>query len=214
MPSGIAFPMDLPVVSRPGHGDMFEEIRSSFEPEVGVARRRNRMRVAPRIFDIQLDLSQDEFSIFDYWWQDTILGGEKEFDIQLLNDDNVLVWYTVNVLGEYSADVTKTMDWIVSFKVRAKLDAFGTIRVPGTDTLAGTADVGLSSTSGGLLAYTPFYGSGTIDLTATGEFNITGLLGAADVGLYWVPWGKLQITLAGTGDVGVESANGNLQVGP
>lgn len=214
MPSGVVFPINLPVVSRPGHGDMFEEIRSSFEPEIGVSRRRNRMRVAPRIFELQLDLSQDEYQIFDLWWQDTIKAGELEFDIQLLNDDNVLVWYTVNVLEEYSADVTKTMDWLVSFKVRAKLDHFGITRDPGTSELLGTADIGLTSAAGALQVYTPFYGTVTLDLTATGEFNITGLLSSAEVGMYWLPRGTLLISLAGSGSIGMDSGNGNLQVGP
>ena len=213
MPSGIVFPLTLPVVSRPGHGDMFEEIRSSFEPEIGVSRRRNLMRKAPRIFDLQLDLSQAQFQEFDLWWQDTIKGGEQDFDIQLLNDDDTLVWYTVHVLEEYSADVTKTMDWLVSFKVRAKLDHFGSVRVSGTDEFSGTASIGLVSATGVLKVSTPFYGIGAIGVTATAKFNFTGLRGTNEVGMYWLPHGRLGVGFGGAASIGLDSARGQLQVG-
>lgn len=214
MPAGIVFPTNLPVVSRPGHGDMFEEIRSAFEPEIGVSRRRNLMRKAPRIFDIQLDLSQAEFQEFDFWWQDTIKGGEEDFDIQLLNDDDTLVWYTVHVLEEYSADVTKTMDWLVSFKVRAKLDHFGTVRVSDTDQLMGAASIGVASATGALKVSTPFYGIGTVGVTAPAKFTVIGLRGTNEVGMYWLPRGRLGVGFGGATTVGIDTARGQLEVGP
>ena len=151
---------------------------------------------------------------FDFWWQDTIKGGEEDFDIQLLNDDDTLVWYTVHVLEEYSADVTKTMDWLVSFKVRAKLDHFGTVRVSDTDQLMGAASIGVASATGALKVSTPFYGIGTVGVTAPAKFTVIGLRGTNEVGMYWLPRGRLGVGFGGTASIGLDSARGQLQVGP
>lgn len=191
MPTGIRLPLELPLVTRTSHGDTFEEIRKAFEPEIGVIRRRNRMRVAPRIFDCQLELSQDEYSLFDNWWQDVIKGGERDFDIQLLDDDYTLVWYTVHVIGEYTAEVIDPMDWRVSFRVKALGDSFGPIRGSGTDELGGRVTVGVSNPLANIRVYAPFYGRVLPEVTPTAKLNVLPLYGNTDIGMYSLPRGVL-----------------------
>lgn len=168
MSSSIRFPSDLPVPLRDTYSETFEQIHRSLDMEVGTARRRARMRTAPRRFSLSFILDQAEFSVFDYWWQNTILGGERQFDIQLLDEDDIdpLVWYTVNVVnGEYSLNVPQSFDYEVSFTVRAVGESFAD-RPVGTDTLSGYNSMGMRLITGNLLVFTPYRGNTALGMTA------------------------------------------------
>lgn len=213
MATGICFPADLRVPDRDGFGDTFEEIRSAFVPEVGSTRRRNRMRTAPRVFDLQWVFTQDNYHIFDAWWQNTIKGGEQAFDIQLLDDDETIVWFTVHALGEFKSEIVNELEWRVTLRVRALEENFGTMRPSGTDELGGRAVVGVAQGTGAIKAYTPIRGKATVGLTATGRFNVTGLFGLATPGMFRLPRGTLApIPLRGTAIIGL-TATGRLEIG-
>jgi hypothetical protein len=188
---GIRFPAELRPPDRPGYGDSFSDIRSATEMEIGTIRRRNKMRVAPRTFTLQWTFTQAHYAIFDYWWQHTIQGGLKPFDIKLLDDDETLVWYGVTVVGgTFRAEIVHELEWRVSFRVKALAPHFGTNRLSGTDELNGRANIGLSA-SGNLFVYTPFYAKSEPGLTATGVLNVIGMIGEAEVGMYQLPRGQL-----------------------
>lgn len=213
MATGVRFPSTLRVADRDGHGDTFEEIRSAFEPEVGSVRRRNRMRSAPRVFDLQWVFRQADYHTFDLWWQNTIKGGERDFDIQLLDDDETLVWYTVHVLGPYKAEVVNELEWRVTMRVRALGDNFGAVRPSGTDELAGRTSVGVSRASAAIKIAKPIRGAATVGLTGTGKLNFDAMRGATSVGMYRLPRGTLApIPLIGITTIGV-TATGALDVG-
>lgn len=186
MSSGIRFPVSLPVPLRDSYAESFEEIHRATEMEVGVSRRRARMRKAPRRFDIALSLSQAEFTVFDDWWHETILGGARSFDIQLLDSDDIdpLVWYTVWIVdGKYSLNVTQSFDYEVSFTVRTASEPF-TDRPVGTDSLQGYASVGIRSAKLDLSVYTPVRGLANVGLTsATVKLNLQPMRGAANFGV-------------------------------
>jgi len=192
MSSSISFPSDLPVPLRDTYSETFEEIHRSLDMEVGTARRRARMRTAPRRFSLSLVLDQVEFAVFDSWWQNTILGGERQFDIQLLDEDDVdpLVWYTVNVVdGEYSLNVTQSFDYEISFSVRAVGASFAN-RPVGTDTLQGYSLIGMRALPGNLLVFTPYRGAATLGITyARAVSNLPPLRGGAS--FYMLARGKL-----------------------
>jgi hypothetical protein len=140
------------------------------------------MRKAPRRFNIAFVLSQTEFTIFDSWWQDGIQGGERKFDIQLLDEDDAddLIWYTVNVIGGvYDLNVTQAFDYEVSFEVRAVDEGF-TDRPSGTDTLGGRLSMGMQQAHGNLLVFTPYIGSTSFGITyARAVPNLPPLRGSA-----------------------------------
>jgi hypothetical protein len=215
MPTGVRFPLELRVPDRTGHGDSFEEIRSAFEPEIGVARRRNRMRAAPRIFELQWTFEQDSFRIFDRWWQFDILAGAREFDIQLLDDDETIVWFTVRVLGEYETDVSTDQSWTVTMRVRAIGDTFGAVRPSGTNELIGVTTVGLGiAKSGAPLIDKLLGGAAAVGVTATGRPLASGLGGQANIGLKLLPtgkfagedlWGSTTIGVTGAGQLSTSS---------
>jgi len=191
MATGIRFPADLRVPDRDGYGDTFEEIRSAFEPEIGQVRRRNRMRSAPRVFDLQWVLNQADYQIFDVWWQNTIKGGEQSFDIQLLDDDHTLVWYTVHALGEYKAEVVHELEWRVTLRVRALGDNFGSTRPAGTDELKGRAAVGVVRGTGAIKVTRPIRGTTSVGVTASGRLAFPAMRGSTTVGMYRLPRGTL-----------------------
>lgn len=190
MPTGIRFPIQLPVASRNAHSDTFENSRSNLNMEVGPSRRRNLMRKPARLFSLQWQLSQSEFQIFDLWWQDSIKGGSLQFDLQLLDDDQTLVWYTMTARGEYAAEVADSLIWIVSLQVRALNDHFGVIRAPGTDELRSQVAIGVT-TSGALLIPTVLRGRASIGIAAMARLNLPPLRGTATVGLPRLPRGRL-----------------------
>ena len=193
MPTSIRFPSSLQIADREGHGDTFEEIRSAFEPEVGAVRRRNRMRMAPRIFNLQWVFTQDDFHTFDVWWQDTIRGGEHEFDVQLLDDDETLVWYTVRALGSYKAAIDEEYQWQVSLRVRTLSENFGTYRAPGTNELRGQTSIGVSKATAAIRIDKVLRGKTTVGLTASGRLTIPPLRGIVTVGMYQLPRAKFAV---------------------
>lgn len=181
MPSSIRFPADLPIPLRDSYSESFEEIHRRLQMEAGTERRRARMRKAPRVFKLNLILDQVEYQVFDSWWQNTILGGELDFDIQLLNDDdaNDLIWFTVSILGgEYSLNVTQSFDYEISFTVRAINDGFAD-RPSATNELRGSSSIGMKASTGQLLVYTPFSGAARLGLKSTKSImNLPPLRGA------------------------------------
>lgn len=205
MSSSIRFPADLPIPLRDSYSETFEEIHRNLAMEVGTARRRARMRTAPRRFSLSLTLSQAEFATFDSWWQFTILGGQREFDIQLLDEDDIdpLVWYTVHVVdGEYSLNVTQSFDYEVSFSVRAVGASFAD-RPSGTDTLRGYNLMGMQAVKGDLLVFTPYRGNTSIGITyARAVGNLQPLRGGAS--FYMLARGRLLLPpMGGNASIGI-----------
>lgn len=213
MPTGIRFPSQLRVPDRDGYNDTFEETRSVVDMEAGPARRRNKYRRPPRLFDLQWTFNQEDFHTFDVWWQDTIAGGTREFDIQLLDEDETVVWYTVTAKGEYKAEVSEVMNWRVTLRVKALSASFGTDRQAGTDELTGTAFVGVTA-RGMLLIPKVLRGLATVGATAQARFSLPPLRGSAAVGLFRLPRARFgAFPLRGAAAVGI-AARGALQVGP
>lgn len=147
MATGIRTPSGLPLAERTGYGDTYEETRTAVEMQIGPARIRNRMRSAPRIFDVQWTLDQLEYQIFDIWFQETIAGGLNPFDIQLLDVSDQLRWWTCEwQSGSYSAEVSAGGIWTVTGRLRSKLPPFDD-RSTGTDDLHGYAQLSLRATA-------------------------------------------------------------------
>lgn len=216
MPTGIRFPPGLRPPDRDGYEDADEETRSEFQADTGAPRRRNKYRIAPRVFDLQWSFTQAEYYAFDYWVQHTISGGALEFDIQLLDDDETLVWYTVTGVGEFSYEISDPegeLRYRVRWKVRAKAENFGETRPAGTDELMGRATVGVT-TRGALLVYTPFRGSTSVGVTsAKGRLSLPGLRGSINVGMYQLPRARFgPMALRGLVTVGVEEATGAIDI--
>lgn len=140
MATGIRLP---PSIRQPDRelDDTYEETRTTVDMDIGPARVRNKMRSAPRLFNVRWTLDQAGYHAFDIWFQETILGGEQEFDLQLLDDAETLVWYTARWLaGTYNAEIQQDGKWVVTGTIRAVGDSFA-YRPPGTDELAGRAGI-------------------------------------------------------------------------
>lgn len=163
MATGIRVPPNILPPDREGYSDTYESTRSNVPMEIGPARVRNRMRAAPRIFNIKWTLSQEVYSIFDIWWQETILGGDLEFDIQLLDDTDTLVWFTVRwIEGTYKAEISEAGKWSVTGAIRTISDSFAT-RPAGTDELNGRSKPGIVA-KGFLQIAVALHGRASIDL--------------------------------------------------
>lgn len=137
----LRFPPELPPPLRDGYGIAPEDGRLAFEPEVGLPRRRRTAPTEPLRFELTWQFTQAQYTLFDLWWQDTIAGGTKLFDIQLLNDRDALVWYTCEWIGEYEAEIVDVADWRVKATLRSKFAPF-TTRDPQTNNIRGRAQVG------------------------------------------------------------------------
>lgn len=179
MPTGIRFPLP-----QPGSiADTYDETRSSVDMEAGPARVRNKMRTAPRVFDVQWLMSQSAYETFDRWWQFTIKGAEREFDVQLLDDDETLVWYTARWIGEYSASInSERYEWTVSGKLRALGDSF-LVRPSGTDELQGRASVGMTARGELRAVGVRLYGRASVGISAIARLDSLPFYGSASVGI-------------------------------
>lgn len=120
MSSEIAFPnITLPL--RDSVRDLYEESRSKVQMESGPNRMRRWNRVTPRIYELVWDMSQEEYAIFDEWYQYAINGGDLPFDIQIQDDLGNVSWLTARGISEYTADVIEGVgpNWKVSWRVRS-----------------------------------------------------------------------------------------------
>jgi hypothetical protein len=120
MTTEILFP-DITLPLRDSVRDLYEESRSKIAMESGPNRMRRWNRVTPRIYELVWDMSQEEFAIFDEWYQYTINGGDQPFDIQIQDDLGFIGWITARGVADYSADVIDGPgpNWRVSWRVRS-----------------------------------------------------------------------------------------------
>jgi len=203
MPSAIRTPETLGIPMRNGFGDTYEENRTLFNPEIGASRRRRVMRTSPRLFDVSWTFSQDQFTTFDKWWQEDIKGGIELFDIQLMDDDASVVWFTVRAIGEYSSEVSQTNVWTVRLRIRAMDLHFGSYRDPGTDNIRGMTSIGVSA-SGALQVDRVLRGASTIGISsATLRPKTLPLYGSTSIGMYSLPKGQLSGVFYGSASIGL-----------
>jgi hypothetical protein len=175
MTTEIVFP-DIALPLRDSVVDTFEDTRSKVQMETGATRIRRRNRTAPRIYELSWDMSQEEFALFDEWYQYTINGGDLPFDIQIQDDLGDLAWLTAKGLDDYSAKCINGFDWQVTWKVRSTQPIFyGRIPVP----FSGRASIGVQGL-GDLEVLKPLYGISSIGIVAGTVFVPPGpLMGVA-----------------------------------
>lgn len=198
MPTGIRFPVDLPLPLREGYALSFEDTRSSAQPESGTARVRRNVRTEPRIEKLVWSFSQAQYNTFEVWWQETIESGAKEFDILLTDLVHSTVWFTARWLGEFESQMeSEFYRWRVSGTLRLLGNSFAD-RPSGTDELKGKALVGITAT-GNLEVQKLMFGSATLGITATGRLSGAGGFLTAFVGITGtgrIPLGPLRGTSA------------------
>lgn len=222
MPVGLRFPPLAPPPTNDGYTDSFEETRRSTPMEIGTVRRRNRVRKAPRQFDLAFVFSEDDFKEFDRWWQDDIEGGAQLFDIQLIDssDSDTPTWFTVRIIGgKYDVNVTQAYLFEVKFKVRTTLDGF-TDRPSGTDALRGHGSMGVKGALGLLYVVTPYRGIAHVGLSrgpgTTGGSDGSDGSGVGTYGTLSLPPLRAKITaglFAGRGRLTAFSFRGTTAVG-
>lgn len=207
MPTEIRAPLTLPLPVGNSLRDSAEESRSEVQMEVGVSRRRNRYRVTPRVFELLWDVTLDQYQDFDNWYQYTIEGGSKPFDVQFVDELDVVAWRTVYAIGEYSAKLMDGYSWQIRMTVRSITDPFYA-RSSGTDelrslcslkvvatgnlqvlkVLRGAASIGIKSAKTYVLP-NPMGGFIELKLTAPGFIRPKPVWGVA--GLYLTTSGRL-----------------------
>lgn len=183
MPVGIRTPPEVRQPDNDGYSDGYEETRTTTEMETGAPRVRNKMRTAPRTFRIRWTMTNEVYKVFDIWWQETVRGSEREFDTQLLDDDEVLTWFTVRfVEGTYNAQIDENDKWIVSGTLRTTEDGF-LDRPAGTDELHGEANFSFLAT-GAMLIDKVLFGAASLGIkSATAKFKVNPFHGQASIGL-------------------------------
>lgn len=188
MSSSIRIPVEIPIVDREGFGSAYANHRSIWEPEVGAARRRRKYRRTPRFFDLQFTLRQHEYYVFDNWYQFVIQSGAVPFDIQLLDDDESLMWYTVQGVAPYTYERNHNGEpiYLLRWRVRAMDEGFE-VRLSGTDELGGAADVGVDNAYAAIEVAKALGGVANIDVTPTAQMALFPFNGVAEVGMYYLP---------------------------
>lgn len=184
MSSSIRIPIEIPVPDRAGYGDRFRPHRSEWQPEIGATRRRQKYRRTLRTFDVQFTMSQAQYQIFDIWYQNDIRGGELEFDMQMLDDDKTLYWYTVQGRQPFSFERADNGEpvYVVRWQVTAIDEGFA-VREARTDELSGEAFVGIDEAVAVLQVVKALSGLSEIGVAADGRFNLLPLQGLSEIGL-------------------------------
>ncbi len=205
MPTGIRFPLKDRPPHAEGYGDTYEETRTTVEMETGPDRVRNKMRSAPRLISVRWKFTQEEYQKFEVWWQEGILGGERLFDMQTIDDTEDVIWFTCTWVGEFQAEINSEdggLQWWVSGTVRAEGPSFAD-RPAGTDELEGRASMEMRAT-GALLIIRALAGRAPVGITARGQLLAPPLHGRSTPvliarGALFISNRRLRETAAGGG---------------
>lgn len=113
--SGVVFPSVLPPPLQRGFSRSMESASSETEFEVGVARKRRTVRAAPKLVDIKWNFTQEQYFIFDDFFNDDLFSGTETFDIFIAG-----LWYEANIIGDppYELTIDETEQ---RYEVTAKL---------------------------------------------------------------------------------------------
>lgn len=137
MPTSIRFPVTVKRPDRNGYADTYEETRVQTQMEVGALRIRQMYRSSPRLFDVQWVLKQSEYAEFDRWFQDIVGSGVAEFDVQLLDDDETLKWFTCKWFPpKFEVSLDQYDNWNLKARLWSNKAPFDE-RPSGTDELEG-----------------------------------------------------------------------------
>lgn len=207
MPTGIRTPTSLPPPNRGGYADTYEETRARTPMEIGHDRVRQMHRSSPRLFTVQYQLTQQQYSDWDRWFQEILNGGEREFDTQLLDDTETLMWFTCRVVpATYQAFISEWNKWTVSLRLYSVAAPFAD-RAPGTDDLHGGA-YGTTQAGGALAAYVVLGGAANATTAAGGALAVP-FAGRAGM-LPPVARGRLVTGLKGDAIIPATKAGGEL----
>lgn len=118
----------------------------------------------------------EQFAAFVVWWQNDLLSGERDFDVELEQDDGQgVIWYTCKWLNEYSAESTPQGDWFITGKLLTLGSGFTTREL---GSLRGRAVVEVSA-SATLIIVVALRGSATVEVFARGKLKPRPLRGRA-----------------------------------
>jgi hypothetical protein len=90
-------------------------------------------------------MTPDQYRIFDIWFEESSGAGVREFDIQVLDRNEVLRWFTCTFVNStYTANIVDGAKWTVTAKLRSIAPSFP-VRLPLTDQLHGRASFSFSA---------------------------------------------------------------------
>lgn len=182
MPTGIRFPVELPLPLRDGYALTYEDTRASAQPESGTARVRRVVRSEPRLESLVWSFTQAQYRVFDLWWHETIASGAREFDILLTDLYHNTVWFTARWIGDFEAEMTNAAyRWRVRGALRLLGESFAD-RPSGTDELTGRATVGVSA-SGNLAVEKLMFATARFEVVGAGRLSGSGGFLAVGVGI-------------------------------
>jgi hypothetical protein len=132
-------PPSLPPGLREGHG--FEPLPNARvrQRDQGEARMRPRYRSVPDQCTITWRFTQAEFDVFDEWFENTIIVGSTDFDLQVADRATALgkTWFTARFLGDYERSDASGLRYRVSANLLL-VDELGAVRVaPGIEASGG-----------------------------------------------------------------------------
>lgn len=121
--SSAVVPDSLPLPSSQNHVFTNVSMAQAVQFETGDVRRRRRYTRAPQLLDLQWELSQTEFDTFHNWFEQTLMAGARQFDLQVASQTSVdVVWNSALFTRPYEA----TLDLGGKYIVRATLLVTGT----------------------------------------------------------------------------------------
>lgn len=110
----IIFPPSLPTAMIAGYSDKRGPITNRIERDLGTDRVRRMFRNIYAIEQVQWDMAECQFEIFEDFFYETLNGGTRRFDCQLSDYKDGLAWSTALFQGVYKAQVISPGDrWLV-----------------------------------------------------------------------------------------------------
>lgn len=114
----LLFPSSLPRVLSTDHSVDLTSQYANTRMTTGHQRKRRAFTTAPKVFNIALDLSQEQATVFYDWFEGPLRAGYEEFAIELSTfGPDLILWYGARFLEPYTATPDVTGRWRISAKL-------------------------------------------------------------------------------------------------
>lgn len=126
------FPKNLPIAIVDGHTYLQITNGRIRNRDAGESRIRPRYSVVPEQLRVGWILPlQEQFDVFDEWYEEGLISGTLDFDLQIDNRGTAteFTWYTCQFEGDYTCEVLDPFGYQIRATLRL-IDDLGTLRIP------------------------------------------------------------------------------------
>lgn len=129
----ITIPSSLPPFLAKTHDLEFLALFADVPAQAGHGRRRQLFTPGgPRVLSFEMDLTQDQMTVFENWFETVLLAGERQFSALMANRGPGLRWFAAKFVEPYTPAADDAGNWRVTGKLLLTGKGSATAPPPGS----------------------------------------------------------------------------------